>query len=151
MSSKTTDQGLAFDGFDLDLGERLAVTVLHAIAFAAFLFEDDDFVTLDVAEDACFDACAAYMGCSDGYTTVVFDQVYIAERDGVPFLGCQPVDEDLLTFLNFKLLTGDGNNCEHVDNQKISELNFLFCQKARKGTVIVRENTGFGKYFLQRH
>jgi hypothetical protein len=29
------------------------------------------------------------------------------------------VDEDLLTFLNFELLTGDGNDCEHVDNQKI--------------------------------
>jgi hypothetical protein len=23
------------------------------------------------------------------------------------------VDEDLLTLLNFKLLTGDGNNCKH--------------------------------------
>ena len=23
------------------------------------------------------------------------------------------------TFLNFELLTGDGNDCEHVDNQKI--------------------------------
>jgi hypothetical protein len=29
------------------------------------------------------------------------------------------VDEDLLTFLNFELLTGDGNNCEHCCKSKI--------------------------------
>jgi hypothetical protein len=27
------------------------------------------------------------------------------------------VDEDLLTFLDFVLLTGYGNNCEHVEYQ----------------------------------
>jgi hypothetical protein len=56
------------------------------------------------------------------------------EGDFVAFSGCQPVDEDLLTFLNFELLTGNGNNCEHVENQKFGEKTCPFFKKAGKGT-----------------
>jgi hypothetical protein len=45
--------------------------------------------------------------------------MYGIEGNRISFIGCQPVDEDLLTFLNFELLTGNGNDCEHVENQKV--------------------------------
>jgi hypothetical protein len=57
------------------------------------------------------------------------------EGDRISFLSCQPVDEDLLTFLNFELLTGDGNDCEHVENQIfLKNKKQVPFRKAGKGT-----------------
>jgi hypothetical protein len=92
----------------------LAVTVFLAIAFAAFLFENDYFVTFDVRKHAGFDAGARDVWRADPNLPIVFEQVNDIKRNCVAFIGCQPVDEDLLTFLNFELLTGDGNDSEHV-------------------------------------
>lgn len=107
------------DGVDLDFGERLAVAIFHAVAFTAFLFEDDNFVALQVCDNAGFYAGAADVRCADGNFISVGQEMNVAKCEGIALLRCQPVDEDLLTFLNFKLLTGDGNNCEHIENQKI--------------------------------
>ena len=114
-----TETGLRLDGFDFDLGERLAVAVFLAIALTAFLLENDHFVAFHVLEHAGVDAGALHVGSTDGYVGAVVDKMYGVEGNGVTHTGCQPVDEDRLTFLNFELLTGDGNDCEHVDNQKI--------------------------------
>ena len=111
---------LCVDGADPDFGELLAVAVFHAIAFAAFLFENDHFIALDMAEHIGGNADAFQIGRTNLYILPVVKEVHVAERERISFVRCQPVDEDLLTFLNFKLLTGDGNNCKHVDNQKIS-------------------------------
>jgi hypothetical protein len=117
----SVNRRLCVDGPDPDFGELLAVAVFHAIAFAAFLFENDHFIALDVAEHIHGNAGTFQVWRTDLYNPVVVDQVYVAEGDRISYIRCQPVDEDLLTFLDFKLLTGDGNNCKHVDNQKISE------------------------------
>jgi hypothetical protein len=108
---------LGFDGINFNLCKGLTVAVFHAIAFTAFLFENDNFVPFDMAEDTGADAGSAYIGCSDGYFTIIFNKVHGVKGNLLAFLRCQPVDEDLLTFLNFVLLTGDGNNCEHVEYQ----------------------------------
>ena len=105
--------GLACDGLDFDFGERLAMAVFLAIAFAAFLVENDHFVTLYMANYTGTDVGATDKRCTDGDTTPILNEVYGVEGNRISFIRCQPVDEDLLTFLNFKLLTGDGNNCEH--------------------------------------
>jgi hypothetical protein len=55
--------------------------------------------------------------------------MYGIEGNRISFIGCQPVDEDLLTFLNFELLTGNGNDCEHVENQKVKLNESFFAQK----------------------
>jgi len=81
------------------------------------------------------------------------------EGDFVAFIGCQPVDEDLLTFLNFELLTGDGNNCEHIENQKFGGNNKPFFKKAGKGTSTrLKNQAGFeichfaiGRHCVIRH
>ena len=106
----------AGDGLDLDFGERLAVAVFLAVAFAAFLVKNNHFVALNVAEHVGAYLCAFQVRGAERHFAVVVDKMHGIEGDGVAFLGCQPVDEDLLTFLNFKLLTGDGNDCEHVVN-----------------------------------
>ena len=115
------------------------MAVFLAIALAAFLFENDHFITLYVAHHDGFDERATHIGYADGEIAVILDEMHGVEGDSVAFLSCQPVDEDLLTFLNFKLLTGDGNDCEHIDSQKIGEKNTLF----RKGRAKVLR--GFGK------
>ena len=107
------------NGVNLDFGERLAVAVFLAVALAALLVKNNHFVAFHVAEHAGVDAGSTDVGHPDGDTSVVLDEMYGIEGDRISFLCCQPVDEDLLTFLNFELLTGDGNNCEHTDNQKI--------------------------------
>jgi hypothetical protein len=105
------------DTFDFNFGERLAVTVFLTVAFAAFFVKDDDFVAFNVAEHAGCDLGAGQIGGADRYITTAINKMHGVEGDRISFLSCQPVDEDLLTFLNFKLLTGDGNDCEHVENQ----------------------------------
>ncbi len=104
---------LSGDTFDFNLGEGLAVTVFLAVALAALLVENDNFVALEVRHDAYFYARALDSWLTDTHLTIVVDEVYGVEGDVVAFSRCQPVDEDLLTLLNFKLLTGDGNNCKH--------------------------------------
>ncbi len=123
---------------DLDFGKLLAVAVFLAIALAAFLFENDHFITLYVAQYDALDERAAHVGDANGEITVILNEMHGVERDSIPFLSCQPVDEDLLTFLNFKLLTGDGNDCEHIDSQKIGEKNTPF----RKGRAKVLRRLG---------
>jgi hypothetical protein len=95
------------------------VAVFLTVTFAAFFVKDNDFVTFHVVQYAGAYGSAVDIGCADGYFTVIVEQMYGVEGDRISYIGCQPVDEDLLTFLNFELLTGDGNDCEHVDNQKI--------------------------------
>ena len=107
------------DGIDFDLGERLAVAVFLAVAFAAFLVENDHFIAFYVAQNAGFHAGAAQNGRTQGNFTLILYEVYGIEGNRISFIRCQPVDEDLLTFLNFELLTGDGNNCEHIDNENL--------------------------------
>ncbi len=126
---------LARDGLDFDFGKRLAVAVFLAVPFAALLVENDDFIAFHVAQNAGANACTLDIGRADGHFTVVLDEMHGVEGEFLAFLSCQPVDEDLLTFLNFELLTGDGNNCEHVDNQKFGENECPFSKKAGKGTT----------------
>ena len=105
---------LRFDGVDRDFGERLPVAVLLPVALAALLVEYDHFVAFQVRKNAGAHFSAFNVGHADGYFTVIVNQMNSIETHRVAFVGCQPVDEDLLTFLNFKLLTGDGNDSEHV-------------------------------------
>jgi hypothetical protein len=72
-----------------------------------------------VSQNACLNGSSFHIGSTNGYFTVVVEQMYGIEGNRISFIGCQPVDEDLLTFLNFELLTGNGNDCEHVENQKV--------------------------------
>jgi len=108
---------LSADGVNFDFGKSLAVSVFLAVTFATFFLKNDHFVALNVAKNAGFDADAIDVGRADLYATAVVDQMYGVESDGITFVGCQPVDEDLLTLLNFELLTGDGNDCKHVENR----------------------------------
>ena len=108
---------LTGDSLNFNFAEGLAVAVFLPVAFAAFFVENDHFIAFQVAEHAGFYTGAAYVGGADGYLAIAINQMYGVEGDGVAFLCCQPVDEDLLTFLNFELLTGNGNDCEHVENQ----------------------------------
>lgn len=110
---------LSFDRLDFNFRKRLAVTVFLAVTLAAFFVENDDFVTFNVAQNTGADGSAFNVGSADGHLAVIIEQVNGVEGNRISFIGCQPVDEDLLTFLNFELLTGNGNDCEHVDNQKI--------------------------------
>lgn len=114
---KIDAQKLSGDGFDFNFGERLPVAVFLTVAFAAFFVKNDQFVAANVAEHVGLDAGAFHVGGADGYVTVTIDEVYGVEGERISFVGCQPVDEDLLTFLNFELLTGNGNDCEHVKDQ----------------------------------
>jgi hypothetical protein len=125
---------LTCDRLDPDFGERLAVAVFLAVAFAALFVKYDDFVAFHVAKHAGANACALDVGCADSDIAVVLDEMHGVERDFVSFISCQPVDEDLLTFLNFELLTGNGNDCEHIENQKFGENKMPFSKKAGKGT-----------------
>lgn len=121
------------DGFDFDLGERLAVAVFLAVPFAAVFVEDDDFIAFHMTQHAGFHGCALDVGHAESHFAVVVEQVYGVEGNRISFIGCQPVDEDLLTFLNFKLLTGDGNDCEHIDNQNVSvKTSFLDAKRLAK-------------------
>ncbi len=99
---------------NLKLGKLLTVAVFLTIAFAAFLFEDDYFVALHMAQHTGLDERAADVWDANSEIAVILDEMHGVERDSVSFLSCQPVDEDLLTFLNFELLTGNGNDCEHI-------------------------------------
>ena len=110
---------LTLDRFDFDFGELLAVAVFLAVALAALLFENDHFVAFQVSDDAGANISTFDVGHADGYLAVVVNKMNGIETYSVAFVGCQPVDEDLLTFLNFKLLTGDGNNCEHCCESNI--------------------------------
>ena len=110
---------LTLDRFDFDFRKLLAVTVFLAVALTALLFEYDHFVALQMTEDAGAHLSTFNVGHAYGYVTVVIYKMNGVETHSVAFVGCQPVDEDLLTFLNFKLLTGDGNNCEHCSKSKI--------------------------------
>ena len=130
----------AGDGLDLDFGERLAVAVFLAIAFAALFVKNDDLVALHMAEHTGADTGTFDIGRAEGDIAVVLDEMHGVERDFVPFIGCQPVDEDLLTFLNFELLTGDGNDCEHIENQKFGETETPSLKKAGKGTSSLPKN-----------
>lgn len=113
--------GSACDGFNFDLGKRLAVAVFLAIAFAAFFVKNDDLIAFYVVEHTGAHAGALDVGRADGHFAVVLDEMHGVEGDFVAFFGCQPVDEDLLTLLNFELLTGNGNNCEHAEYQNFCE------------------------------
>ena len=110
---------LSLDRLNFDFGERLAVTVFLAVAFAAFLVEDDNFITFHMAQHAGFNRGAFDIRNAEGHFAVIVEQMHGVEGNRFSFIGCQPVDEDLLTFLNFELLTGDGNNCEHCSKSKI--------------------------------
>jgi hypothetical protein len=114
-----TSLKLALDRFDFDFGELLAVAVFLTVAFTAFLFENDHFITFQVADYTSANISTFDVGHANGYFTVVINKMNGIETHCVAFVGCQPVDEDLLTFLNFELLTGDGNNCEHCSKSKI--------------------------------
>ena len=109
----------AGDGLDLDFGERLAVAVFLAVGFAALFVKYDDFVAFQVGQYAGTNGSAFDIGYTDGNLAVIVKKMDGIERDRISFIGCQPGDADLLTLLNFELLTCDGNDCEHVDNQKI--------------------------------
>ena len=113
VSGKVGGFDLYGNPLDLEFGELLAVTVFLAITFTAFLFKNDYFIPLHVPKHAGFDERAADIGDADGKITVILDEMYGIEGDSISFFSCQPVDEDLLTFLNFELLTGNGNDCEH--------------------------------------
>ena len=130
----------AGDGLDLDFSERLAVAVFLAITLTALFVKNDDFVTLHMTEHTGADTGTFDVGCAEGNLAVVLDEMHGVERDFVPFIGCQPVDEDLLTFLNFELLTGDGNDCEHIENQKFGEIERPSLKKAGKGTSSLPKN-----------
>ena len=125
----------ARDGLDFNLGKRLAVAVFLAVTLAALFVKHDDFIAFHVAQYAGAYAGAFDVGGADGHLTVVLDEMHGIEGDFIAFSSCQPVDEDLLTFLNFELLTGDGNNCEHIENQKFGEKELPFFKKAGKGTI----------------
>lgn len=86
-------------------------------AFTAFLFENDKFVPFQVAQNFGAYRSTFNVGSTDGYIAVPINEMYGIEGNSITFIRCQPVDEDLMTFLNFKLLTGDGNNRKHVKNQ----------------------------------
>jgi hypothetical protein len=113
MSIKTQRAGSTRDIFNFYFGELLAVTVFLAVAFAAFLVKHDDFVTLYVADNAHLDTGSFDIWLADADVAIIINEVYGVEREGISFIRCQPVDEDLLTLLNFELLTGDGNYCKH--------------------------------------
>jgi len=103
------------DGINLDFGKMLAMPLLEAIALAAFLFEDDDLVAFDVV---CNDG-GVYPGAVQyrrayAYLAVSFHQEHLVEAETVTFGGFKLVDEDLLTFLDFELLTSYGYDCEHL-------------------------------------
>jgi hypothetical protein len=149
-----TDNQLTRDRVNLDFGERLAVAVFLAVTFAAFFVKHDDFVAFHMADYAGANACAFDVGRADGHFAVVLDEMHGVEGDFVTFIGCQPVDEDLLTFLNFELLTGDGNNCEHIENQKFGGNNSPFFKKAGKGTSTrLKNQAGFKicHFVMNRH
>lgn len=142
---------LKCDAVNADFGERLAVTVFLAVAFAAFLVKHDDFVAFHVTKHAGAHTRTFNIWCADGDIAVVLDKMHGVEGDFVTFIGCQPVDEDLLTFLNFELLTGDGNNCEHIENQKFGEKTSPFLKKAGKGTSTwLKKQAGFKVLLVRR-
>jgi len=123
------------DRLDFDFGKRLTVTVFLAVAFTAFLVENDHFVAFYMAQNAGLDVGATDQWSTNGNFTLILDEVYGIEGNRISFIRCQPVDEDLLTFLNFELLTGDGNNCEHIEYEYlVNETLFL------KGRAKVRQD-----------
>lgn len=87
----------------------------EAIAFAAFFLEDDDLVAFDmVCNDGSVYPGAVQYRRAYAYLAVPFYQEHLVEAETVAFGGFKLVDEDLLTFLNFELLTSYVYDCEHL-------------------------------------
>ena len=99
---------------DFYLRELLAMAVFDFVALATFFLEHDELVALNVFLNGGTHRCAADDGYTERNPSVGVNQMNFREAHRVALIGCQPVDEDQLTFLNFELLTGDGNDCEHV-------------------------------------
>jgi hypothetical protein len=103
---------LALDGIDFDLGKTLAVTFFDAVPLAAFLLENNDFVAFQVLDYRGIHLCF-HKGLAHGNGAVAIQQVNVRKLYGIPRLSIELVDEELLPFLDFELLTSDGYNGVH--------------------------------------
>ena len=79
---------LARDGVDLQLSILLAVAFLEAVALAALLFEDNDFVSFhEGVNDGSTDGGATEHRRADGDVIAIGEEVHRVEADGVASLG----------------------------------------------------------------
>lgn len=101
------------DAVDFDFGEALAVAVLFTVAFAALLFKDDHFVAFNMIQHSCADFGVVQHRLAHGNGPVIFEQENLVESEVVARIGFKLVDEELLPFLDFELLTSYRYDCEH--------------------------------------
>jgi len=115
---------LSNDFVDADFGQILTVTVFNTVSFAAFLFENDHFLTFQVFENGCF-----YRSTCHCRKTYLYCASVINEKDFVKYkcsvhVTFKPMREDFATLFNFKLLTCDFYDCVHVNNYIKLDSNF---------------------------
>ncbi len=91
------------------------MAIFLSVPFTSFLFENDDFLTFLVIKYGSFNT-GRKIGFAYADLAVIFNQMYVFKGETIPFICRQLVDEDLLTFLDFKLLTSYGDYCKHVVN-----------------------------------
>jgi hypothetical protein len=75
------DDESGVDSLDLDFRVLLTVSVFHAIAFTAFLFENDDFVTFNMGQHFGADRGSGYSRLTDRNGSIVVNEQHLVERD----------------------------------------------------------------------
>jgi hypothetical protein len=90
------------------------MAVFHPIAFTAFLFENHDFIAFLATQYRGLYHSALQVGLAHVDLTVPVRQMNFREGDLISFSCLQLVDEELLPFLNFELLTSNSDNGEHM-------------------------------------
>ena len=101
--------------FNFYLRVLLAVTILHAIALAALLLEDDNLLTLDeCVHDFYYYLGTIYSRCTDCDCALIVDEQHFVEFNSLAgFCVLDTIHEKLRTLLNLKLLTVNFYNCVH--------------------------------------
>ncbi len=94
----------------------LTVTVLLTISLAAFLFENDYFLTFEVFQNRGVYSDTLDSGGTDLNRASVVDEEDFVENKCSVHIPFKPVREDGAVLFNLKLLTCDFYDCVHVSS-----------------------------------
>lgn len=98
---------------DLDFRKRLAVAILDPVAFATFLFENDDLVILEVVKNGGCDKGSLHEWGADSHISLVVHEQDLAQFNGGAFFLCHSIDKDFLTLFNLELAALDVDDSVH--------------------------------------
>ena len=104
---------LSLNAFDLNFGQLLSMSIFYAVTFSAFLFENNNFIILQMIQHFGFYRYSLYEGLANGHFPLIVQQQHFVEINAVSrFLG-KAIYIYLLTFFHLKLESLYINYCVH--------------------------------------